>query len=57
LFLYYYLTLQFSLGVGGRYWAAWSTNGALPRAAVAVIERPELFLGVKIQGRRQPVPR
>ena len=28
LFLYYYLTPQFSLGVGGRYWAAWSTNGA-----------------------------
>lgn len=28
LFLYYYLTPQFSLGVGGRYWAAWTTNGA-----------------------------
>jgi hypothetical protein len=27
LFLYYYLTPQFSLGVGGRYWAAWTTDG------------------------------
>ena len=27
-FLYYYLTPQFSLGAGGRYWAMWTTSGA-----------------------------
>ena len=27
-FLSYYLTPQFSIGIGGRYWAMWTTNGS-----------------------------
>jgi hypothetical protein len=27
-FLYYYVTPQFSIGAGGRYWAMWTTSGA-----------------------------
>ena len=30
-FLYYYLTPQFSLGAGGRYWAMWTTSGGACR--------------------------
>src|SRR4029077_18793794 len=28
MFLHYYLTSQFSIGAGGRYWAMWTTTGA-----------------------------
>jgi len=30
-FLYYYLTPQFSIGAGGRYWAMWTTSGSACR--------------------------
>jgi outer membrane protease len=42
-FLNYYVTDAFSVGVGGRYWALWTTSGSDVFSAVGLVPRNDTF--------------